>query len=513
MIHFRKILRILSFFGKKTPSDPLRFFLPREAYQKEMNCLLICSPAHLLTFSLSHLLFLIISLFFCLLAAPVESAFIDNKVGTRPLGMGGAFVALADEPCAAMWNPAGLAQLKQTEIVATYAALYTGLGEDRLGHAYIGYTLPLKNSGALGINYIRLQSPLYRENTIVLSCSKRLRFLYLGLNAKGLFANFVENEYTKIDPLFRDNGLWTKAFSIDLGLLLNVKDVFSFGVFAQNLNQPNIALGEDEESIVPLELNAGIALRSLNVNPSLDFTFRNNKIRGKQDINFHFGLETWLLNNDIGLRAGADLYELAVGASYSFKDQDSVSVARRCTSIDVLRRKHGVELQVDYAFRYPMPFQLTQAPITDTTGSHQFSLSLRFGGVKKPEKKLGPALQEALSYQETGDQEAAIKAYKQVLQQDNTNQEAHFLLAGLYTKLKQYDKAIIHYKLAIEIDRDEPRFHYALGRLYEQYGDDTGNRSWHNKAIIEFTKTRMLNPDYNDIPSRLEKIRSKKGQF
>ena len=160
-----------------------------------------------------------------------------------------------------------------------------------------------------------------------------------------------------------------------------------------------------------------------------------------------------------------------------------------------------------------MPFQLTQAPITDTTGSHQFSLSLRFGGVKKPEKKLGPALQEALSYQETGDQEAAIKAYKQVLQQDNTNQEAHFLLAGLYTKLKQYDKAIIHYKLAIEIDRDEPRFHYALGRLYEQYGDDTGNRSWHNKAIIEFTKTRMLNPDYNDIPSRLEKIRSKKGQF
>lgn len=439
-----------------------------------------------------HLLF--ISLLFCLLATPAFPAFLD-KVGTRPLGMGGAFVALADEPSAVMWNPAGLAQIKQTEIVADYAALYTGLGEDRLGRAYISYTLPLRGGSALGINYIRLQSPLYRENTIALSYSRRLRFLYLGLNAKGLFANFVENEYTKIDPLFQDNGMLTKAFSIDLGLLLNVKDAFSFGLFAQNINQPNMALEEGEESIVPLELNAGIALKSLKVNPSFDFTFRNDKVRGKRDINVHFGLETWLLN-DVGLRAGANLYELAAGASYCFKEQD-------------------VELQLDYAFRYPMPFQFTQAPITNTTGSHQFSLSLRFDhllqltGVKKPGKKLDPALQEALSYQKAGDYEAAIAAYRQMLQQDDTDGEAHFLLAGLYTKLKRFEEAITHYKRAIELAPNEPSFHYAIGSLYEQYGDDTGDRKWYNKAIIEFAKTSMLDANYNNVSSRLEKIRQK----
>jgi len=426
----------------------------------------------------------------------VESAFLD-KVGTRPLGMGGAFVALANEPSAVMWNPAGLAQMKQTEIVAAYASLYTGLGEDSLGRAYISYTSPVMWSGAFGLNLIRLQSSLYTESTVAISYSQRLGFLYFGLNAKGLFANFVENEYSKIDPLFQANGLLTKGFSIDLGLLLKMNDVFSFGLFAQNLNQPNMALGVGQKSIVPLELKAGIALKSLKVNPSFDLTFRNDKVRGKRDINFHLGLETWLLNN-LGLRTGANLYELAVGASYLFKEQ-------------------GVGLQIDYAFCYPMPFQFAQAPITNTMGSHQFSLSLRFDhllqlmGVKKPEE-LDSALQEALSYQKARDYEAAIAAYKQMLQQDDTNQEAHFLLAGLYTKLKRYEEAIIHYKSAIELAPDEPRFHYALGSLYEQYGDDTGNKKWYNKAIIEFAKTSMLNANYNNLSSRLEKIR-KKEQF
>ncbi|MBM7623331.1 hypothetical protein [Sporohalobacter salinus] len=39
-------------------------------------------------------------------------------VGARPLGMGGAFIAIADDVNSIYWNPSGLAQLKQRE--ATY---------------------------------------------------------------------------------------------------------------------------------------------------------------------------------------------------------------------------------------------------------------------------------------------------------------------------------------------------------------------------------------------------------
>jgi len=412
--------------------------------------------------------------------------------------MGGAFAALADEPSAVMWNPAGLAQVRQTEIATAHDFLYTRLGEDKLGRTYIGCISPVMESGAFGLNLIRLQSILYTESTIAVSYSQRLGPLYFGLSAKGLFASFAENEYTRIDPLFQAKGLLTKGFSIDLGLLLNVRDVLSLGVSAQNINQPNMALGE-EESVLPLELNAGIALKSLKVNSCFDFTFRNDKIMGKRDINLRFGLETWPLN-DVGLRAGVNLYELAAGASYRFKSQE-------------------VELQLDYAFRYPMPSRFVQAPITNTMGSHQFSLSLRFEnllrlmGVVRKSRKLDPALRKALSYQEAEDYKAAIAIYRRVLQQNDTNQEAHFLLANLYTKLKRYEEAIVHYKRAIELAPDEPRFHYALGRLYEQYGDDTGDEKWYNKAFIEFAKTRMLDINYKDVSYRLEKIRSQKRRF
>lgn len=448
---------------------------------------------------------LIISLILFLFALPGESAFL-GKVGTRPLGMGGAFVGIADESSAFIWNTAGLAQMKQTEIVGTYDVIYSGLGEGRLVRAYVGYTHPLKNS-ALGINYIRLQSPLYRENTFAFSFSKKLRMLrnplYLGVNVKGLFANFVENEYTKIDPLFQNSGLLTKNFGVDVGMLFIAGNLLSFGVFARNINQPNIALGEDKVNALPLELSAGIAFRELKINPSFDFTYRNDKIRGEQDINLHLGLETETFNN-VKLRTGANLYELATGGSYYFNSQD-------------------VEFQLDYAFRYPMPFNLNQVPIANTTGSHQFSLSFRFGSIlqlmeaesaKKTTSKQSyeekAVFEKALSYQKAGDYKAAISVYKNLLKRDSANQEVHFLLANLYTELKRYEKAIEHYKSAIELEPSEPRFHYALARLYEKYGDNTGNKSWYNKAIIEFAKIRMLDEDYDDISSRIERIRNKK---
>ena len=45
-------------------------------------------------------------------------------VGARPLSMGGAFVALADDGNVVTWNPAGLPRLRRTEFTLTYTNLY-----------------------------------------------------------------------------------------------------------------------------------------------------------------------------------------------------------------------------------------------------------------------------------------------------------------------------------------------------------------------------------------------------
>jgi Flp pilus assembly protein TadD len=75
----------------------------------------------------------------------------------------------------------------------------------------------------------------------------------------------------------------------------------------------------------------------------------------------------------------------------------------------------------------------------------------------------------------------------------------------------QYDKAIPHLTRAVELAPDNPRYRYALGLLYEQYGDVTKSKSWYNKAIIELEKTRMLNADYENVSAKIEAI-SKKGR-
>ncbi len=49
----------------------------------------------------------------------IAASFLEIDVGARAVGMGGAFVAVADDATAIFWNPAGLAWLEGTEVMAS----------------------------------------------------------------------------------------------------------------------------------------------------------------------------------------------------------------------------------------------------------------------------------------------------------------------------------------------------------------------------------------------------------
>ncbi len=49
-------------------------------------------------------------------AAKFAGAFMEDGGGARALGMGGAFAAVADDPTATFWNPAGLSRLDSREL-------------------------------------------------------------------------------------------------------------------------------------------------------------------------------------------------------------------------------------------------------------------------------------------------------------------------------------------------------------------------------------------------------------
>jgi hypothetical protein len=80
--------------------------------------------------------------------------FLRLGVGARALGMGGGFVAIADDASALYWNPAGLARLESAEMLFMHAEQFGSVAN----HDFIGFAQPLSTSGraaSVGIGLIR----------------------------------------------------------------------------------------------------------------------------------------------------------------------------------------------------------------------------------------------------------------------------------------------------------------------------------------------------------------------
>lgn len=72
---------------------------------------------------------------------------LKSDISPRSLGMGGAFVAVADDPYAAAYNPAGIGQLYLPEATAMYQS-----GFDDASLQYLAFGLPLPIEGFAGFD-------------------------------------------------------------------------------------------------------------------------------------------------------------------------------------------------------------------------------------------------------------------------------------------------------------------------------------------------------------------------
>jgi len=93
--------------------------------------------------------------------AMVAAPFLEIGVGARAVGMGGAFVATANDATALYWNPGGLAQLSRPEVVFVHA---DWIADTRLDFA--GVILPLGRWGTLGASVTSLSMDDMRVTTV-----------------------------------------------------------------------------------------------------------------------------------------------------------------------------------------------------------------------------------------------------------------------------------------------------------------------------------------------------------
>jgi len=92
----------------------------------------------------------------CAFADKYAAEFLKVGAGARALGMGGAFVALADDASAVYWNPAGIVSVSTIQVEAMHAEQFGNL----INYDFVAVAFPVSGPGArkacVGAALIRL---------------------------------------------------------------------------------------------------------------------------------------------------------------------------------------------------------------------------------------------------------------------------------------------------------------------------------------------------------------------
>jgi len=131
------------------------------------------------------LLFVFITYFFCERSTLSENRNLRPEIGTRGLGLSGAFVSSADDATSALWNPAGLATLDRGNLIYDFS------------QGAFSFAYPVKPIGTFGLNILdfnrsdrflaeHASNPIgtfeLGNNQVLLSYARRFGPIQLGAN-------------------------------------------------------------------------------------------------------------------------------------------------------------------------------------------------------------------------------------------------------------------------------------------------------------------------------------------
>ncbi len=211
-------------------------------------------------------------------------AFLRMGVGARALGLSGAFSAIADDPSAAFWNPAGIDQISNFQ----FEFMNVDLPFDRTFN-FASSVLPVGGFMTVGLSWIGLRindiegrsantvEPEYffgnSQNAFFFSLSRSIgRSFSFGGNVK-----FIQNNL--------DTDTAT-GLGFDAGILLHVSDRLSLALLAQDIGTDYRWKSGLTEG-VPMTFRFGTAY---DLADGFTLSADVNKTGGL-DPSFHFGLE------------------------------------------------------------------------------------------------------------------------------------------------------------------------------------------------------------------------------
>jgi hypothetical protein len=270
--------------------------------------------------------------------AGMPGAYLFNGVGTRALGMGGAYTALSTDASAIFWNPAGLANQNPFQLSFMHGILFMDTSVD-----FLAASAPTRGFGSFGLGVLALSSTDFEQrdglNTLlgnfdsrdlafITSWSKEImRDFSVGINYK-----FVSQKISS----FSGSG-----HGMDVGLKKRMFDRFDAGLMLVNVLKPSVTLAKEADSF-PMQIRAGVA--SALINDNLIVSAEMAKITGWGGLGIHLGAEYNVMNK-VAIRMGISESNFTFGAGFSF---DKLGVGYSNGASAELGAAHRFSL--DYAF-------------------------------------------------------------------------------------------------------------------------------------------------------------------
>lgn len=267
----------------------------------------------------------------CAQSSNYAAEVLTKGVGARPLAMGGAFVAAANDATAAYWNPAGLALIDDIEITTMHAT-ENGLQS----YDFINLAFNTQSAGSYALSFIDLGVggivPTDTNGNIVgpdLTYSDEAGLISGGWKLGKQFALGGTIKLLKTDAAS------ASAFGIgsDLGLLFKPIKELTFGLVARDYTggtyikwsntptspsealQPSLTLGLSYTQEFGKRQNQGeapVPVSTLSVN------FDANTLYAGESLNdYHFGVEYWY-RQFVAVRAGFESEGFQFGSDYFF---------------------------------------------------------------------------------------------------------------------------------------------------------------------------------------------------
>jgi tetratricopeptide (TPR) repeat protein len=462
-----------------------------------------------------------------------ESLFIFGA-GARPLGMGGAYVAVADDGAAVYYNPAGLGFLQYREIT-----LFNAWLDEGTDYMFGSAVYPILGFGAVGIAGARIGTDniIFRDQLGQLGefdYNDGQYWLSYGIK---IFDNLALG--TNLKYLNSSLGNFSSSTgSVDLGFLMQYKNIVFLGVNAQDILSGKMKLGTKGEDI-PSNIKAGIAFGYAWTDVSVLLAADADKTE-KVGAKMHLGAELGF-KNTLFLRGGYDRTDVTFGAGIKYK-----------------------LVEFNYAFKGN----------SDLDATHRWGISFFFGPTieKQRENKIARQREEEVRRAEESRREqmdnllvkasdfydnqtwdSAAAYYNQVLAYDPENVEAITRLREIQARLAsetqtqidtkagemafeqligkysatadslydlgEYENSRLEYEKMLELDSTNARAIERIGMInshFERRVDSLKteaerliSREDYAEAIVVLTDARALRPTDTEISNRLNFARRK----